>query len=347
MNYQQDALRAIKIIGLALGYGLGLSACAASTPVIYKCEDSTGHIEYVDGKCPANTTSMPLDIDVSTIRSNAEMEEGMAAFEKGNYEQAYRKLKLSADRGVPMAQNILGRMYFQGQGVSKSPEKALALFRKAASKGLANAQNNLGVIYASGLGVEQNYEQSVYWFKKSAEQGFKIAMSNLADMYEQGLGVNSDQEQADKWRKKSQGLAPAKTNEQVKIKTVGEQEYLEGLEDYYRYDYASAAQLFLQAAQKGNPEAQLMLASMYQHGQGVQMDEAQAKYWTEKAESAGHSTNDNRDRVFFIDPSEANFEEGDAAGSGGLRSCGCPEGTPFGQCVCSVSTAGDCSCGVE
>lgn len=323
MTYGLDVRRLINSIGLAVLICLGLSACVASTPPEL------------------------LDTKVNNASSNVETEEGMAAFESGSYELAYRKLKPNSDQGVAMAQNTLGRMYLQGHGVPKNVDYALALFSKAASQGLANAQSNLGVMYASGQGVSQDYKQSIYWFNKAAEQGFTIAMSNLADMYEHGLGVESDQVTANNWRKKPQGLAPATANEQVKIETVGEHDYLKGLAAYYRYDFKNAAQLFLQAAQQGHPEAQLMLATMYQHGQGVQKDEIQARYWSLKAEDEGHAINDSRDRVLLIDTSVEKFEGKPAQGGAGISTCGCPAETPFGKCKCSVSAQGACVCAVE
>ena len=297
--------------------------------------------------CTENISDTPLDIEINTAFSNVETEEGVVAFEEGNYELAYRKLKPNADQGVAMAQNILGRMYLQGQGVPKKPDNALALFRKSANQGLANAQSNLGVMYAAGQGVTQDYKQSIYWFNKAAEQGFTIAMSNLADMYENGLGVEPNQIKADEWRAKSKGLAPAKANEQIKVETVGDAEYQEGLQDYYGFNFKSAAPLFLQAAKKGHPEAQLMLSTMYQHGQGVAQDEEQAQYWADKAESQGHHMNDNRDRILLIDTSAKTYKATEPVGALGASMCGCPEDTPFGKCKCSVSTQGECSCTVE
>lgn len=297
--------------------------------------------------CAGNISGAPLDMEVNPAFSNAETEEGVVAFEEGDYELAYRKLKPNADQGVAMAQNTLGRMYLQGQGVSKNPDSALALFRKAASQGLANAQSNLGVMYASGQGVSQDYKQSIYWFNNAAEQGFTIAMSNLADMYEHGLGVEPNQTKADQWRAKSKGLAPAKNNEQIKVETVGEEEYQEGLQDYYGFNFKNAAPLFLQAAKKGHPEAQLMLSTMYKRGQGVAQDEAQAQFWADKAESQGHHMNDNRDRILLIDTSAKTYKATEPVGALGAAICGCPADTPFGKCKCSVSAQGECACAVE
>ena len=47
-----------------------------------------------------------------------------------------------------------------------------------AEQGNAEAQNNLGSLYYSGNSVEQSYEKAVFWFTKAAEQGNLTAQYN-------------------------------------------------------------------------------------------------------------------------------------------------------------------------
>lgn len=317
---------------------MSVSAHAAA----YKCVKE-GQVSYSDSPCDGAANI----VNRNATKSSSSLEEGLSAFENENYDLAYRKLNPLSEGGVAMAQNTIGKMFMQGQGVPQDFSKALILFRKAASQGLANAQTNLGVMYAAGNGVQQDYKQAIVWFKKAANQGFVIAMSNLADMYENGLGVNPDHVEADMWRTKSQGIEPAKKNDLVEIKTVGNSEYEKGLEFYYRYDFAVAAELFRQAAEKGHPEAQLKLAWMYQHGQGVKKSGAQAQYWTQKAKGGEHTLNDNRDRVLLIDASAEESERMSRSSAVATKACGCSEGTAFGKCKCSVSSKGACSCVIE
>ena len=266
---------------------------------IYKCVKD-GKTSYGENRCNGTGNG-------NSINTNAGLNEGLAAFESGNYEMAYRLLNPLAESGVAMAQNTVGRMYLQGQGVPKNPDKALILFRKAAKQGLPNAKNNLGVMYAAGNVVPQDYRQAVVWFREAADQGFALAMNNLADMYENGLGVKPDRIEADKWRKKSQGTENATNSTPVVIETVGKKEYEKGLDFYYRWDFAGAAEWFQQAARKGHPEAQLKLATMYQHGQGVKKSEEQARYWFQKAKNGAHTMDDHRDRVILIDTSSGEY----------------------------------------
>lgn len=234
-----------------------------------------------------------------------ELEAGLAAYERGEYRTAREKLMPLAEIGVAMAQNTIGKMYLQGQEVQKDYGKALLLFRKAAKQKLPSAQNNLAVMYAGGYGVPQDFKQAIEWFEKAASQGYTIAANNLADIYEQGTFVNKNPIEAEKWRYRAQGMAPARNNEPLNVKFAGDEDYEKAQAHYYEFEFKDAAPLFLAAAKKGHPEAQLKLASMYQRGQGVEKNKQQAKYWEKKAAAAGYSDNDGRDRIYVMDSSSS------------------------------------------
>jgi TPR repeat protein len=233
----------------------------------------------------------------------AVLSEGQAAYENHDYQTAFSKLSPLADKGAAMAQNTLGRMYMQGQGVPRDFDKALLSFRQAAKQQLPNAQNNLGVMYAGGYGVQQDFKQAVSWFEKAANQNYALAMNNLADLYENGMGVAKDPLLAKKWRTKSLALEPSKNIDPVNIKLAGSDDYEKAQSLYYGFKYKEALPLYLSAAKQGNPEAQLKLASMYKYAQGVEKSEQQSKFWADKAAAQGYSDKDGRDRVYLIDSS--------------------------------------------
>ncbi|MCQ2069689.1 MAG: sel1 repeat family protein [archaeon] len=70
---------------------------------------------------------------------------------------------------------------------------------KAAETGDPEAQNLLGIMYDEGDGVEQSFEKAVEWFTKAAEQGHIDAQFNLAEKYEKGEGVEKSLETAAEW----------------------------------------------------------------------------------------------------------------------------------------------------
>jgi TPR repeat protein len=56
--------------------------------------------------------------------------------------------------------------------------KAVELFRKAAEQGDAYAQYNLGQMYDKGKGVKQDYVETHKWVSLAAAQGLKKAIEN-------------------------------------------------------------------------------------------------------------------------------------------------------------------------
>lgn len=57
---------------------------------------------------------------------------------------------------------------------------------QAAEQGDADAQNNLGAMYAEGQGVRQDDTEAVRWFRQAADQGLAQAQFNLGAMYYKG-----------------------------------------------------------------------------------------------------------------------------------------------------------------
>ena len=67
--------------------------------------------------------------------------------------------------------------------VEASSEKAVEWFRKAADAGYVSAQNNLGIMLGDGDGVEKNPDFALYWLKKSYRAGDQNAAQNIAITY--------------------------------------------------------------------------------------------------------------------------------------------------------------------
>jgi TPR repeat protein len=65
----------------------------------------------------------------------------------------------------------------------KEYDKALPLFKQLAEQGNAIAQLNLGKMYFNGYGVTKDNAQAVYWFHKSAERGNTEAKNYIDDIY--------------------------------------------------------------------------------------------------------------------------------------------------------------------
>jgi TPR repeat protein len=129
----------------------------------------------------------------------ADYREGMAAWDRGDLAGALAALREAAEAGDPRAQDQLGIMFEEGQGVARDDVTAVFWYEKAAEQGYAPAQLNLGRMYRNGKGVEQDEAQAVRWYERAARQGLAIAQFFLGLMYDTGKGVTQDPVAAYMW----------------------------------------------------------------------------------------------------------------------------------------------------
>jgi len=99
----------------------------------------------------------------------AQMEDGQAAYDRGDYATALQLWRPLAEQGNARAQNNLGVIYENAKGVPQDLNEAIKWYRLAAEQGYAGAQNNLGLIYAIGRGGVRNDQIRAYmWFSLAA-----------------------------------------------------------------------------------------------------------------------------------------------------------------------------------
>jgi TPR repeat protein len=103
-------------------------------------------------------------------------EDGIAAYDKGDYATALRFVRPLADQGRAAAQLKLGVMYAKGEAVPQDEVESVKWIRLAARQGNAEAQDALGIRYAERDGVvPQDYFRAYMWFDLSAAQGNRSA----------------------------------------------------------------------------------------------------------------------------------------------------------------------------
>jgi TPR repeat protein len=95
--------------------------------------------------------------------ASAGMEEGVAAYQRGDYATAIREFKPLAGKGDAKAQFHLGEIHGQGRGVKRDLEEAARWYRQAAMQGHGEAQAVLGGLYAADLGVPRDFGRAYYW----------------------------------------------------------------------------------------------------------------------------------------------------------------------------------------
>lgn len=143
--------------------------------------------------------TLALLIMVCTEPVWAGFEEGLAAYDRGDYATTLKEWRPLAEQGDPTAQHHLGWLYVIGHGVPQDYQEAVRWFRKAAEQGDRDAQANLGSLYLLGDSLPQDYTEALKWLRAAADQGHPLAQTKLGIMYEDGDGVPQDRVQAHMW----------------------------------------------------------------------------------------------------------------------------------------------------
>ena len=103
----------------------------------------------------------------ATVAAADPFEDAVSAYRRGDYPMAVQVFRSLAEQGDPRAQNNLGMMYSEGQGVLQDTLEALKWIRLAAEQGVAGAQYNLGTLYRDGLGIPQDLVRAHMWYSVS------------------------------------------------------------------------------------------------------------------------------------------------------------------------------------
>ena len=88
--------------------------------------------------------------------------------EHWRYTQAALWYRKAAEQGNSVAQDALGDLYYNGQGVPQDYTQAALWYRKAAEQGDAEAQDALGDLYNNGRGVPRDYAEAYFWYDLAA-----------------------------------------------------------------------------------------------------------------------------------------------------------------------------------
>lgn len=171
------------------------------------------------------------------------------------------RLRAQADAGDASAQRALGHAYQDGNGVPKDPTMAVQWYRRSAEQGSPTAENDMGIMYGLGEGVPRDKEEAVKWYARGAKHGNSQAMFNLGASYYNGDGVGQDEVQAYVWFLLGQDLGNPIADAAAK---------------------RSAATLTGETA-----DAYQRISEMYEKGDELPKDNAEALRWLKKAADRG------------------------------------------------------------
>ena len=124
----------------------------------------------------------------------AALDEGIAAYNRGDYPGAFRLLQAAVAQGSAEAMSNLGYLYARGHGVERDPAAALELYKRGAQAGDAEAMNAVG--YRYNFSANPDFERAAQWYCKAVLRGNPRAMNNMAILFYNGQGVPRDLEEA-------------------------------------------------------------------------------------------------------------------------------------------------------
>jgi TPR repeat protein len=168
--------------------------------------------------------------DVKSLDSSTPseaLEFGLKSYKSGDKQSAVEALSFAADKGDPIAQWKLGRMYAEGDGIKRDDLRAFELFSEMAdahaddvpgepsSRFVSDAFVALGGYYRNGIpntDVKPDPGRARQIYSHAASVfGDPEAQYNLARMYFNGEGGNRDPVRAARWAKLAadKGSVPA------------------------------------------------------------------------------------------------------------------------------------------
>ncbi|PCJ95229.1 MAG: hypothetical protein COA45_12330 [Zetaproteobacteria bacterium] len=188
-----------------------------------------------------------------------------------------KPLIAKARSGNVESQFELGKMYLDGNEISKSLSQARKWLTKAATQGNVEAAIQLGYLNLKQYSWYNSTPESFYWFTKAAQTNDKVGQFGLCQFYHDRYGFD-DSAQGRKWCHKSaaQGHVPA-------IHYLG-RIYERGLG--VEVGYKKALKFYRKAAAKGSAKSLASIARFYHLGLGVKQDSKQAYSYAKKALSA-------------------------------------------------------------
>jgi uncharacterized protein len=118
----------------------------------------------------ATTAAMVVAAFMYTSAFAGALEDGKAAYDKGDYKAARKIWQPLADKGDAGAQYGIGILYQKGTGVMQNYGAAMKWHRLAADQGHAAAQISVGTMYSQGKSVEQDLVQAYMWLSLAADK---------------------------------------------------------------------------------------------------------------------------------------------------------------------------------
>jgi len=114
-----------------------------------------------------------LFVTVSLLANN--YNKGVDAYKSGQYAEALKLWEPYAKEGNVKAQYQVGKLYYDGNGVTKNYRKALYWYVQASNQEYAKAYAQIGLMYCKGEGVLKSYKKATPYIQLAFDNGCKYA----------------------------------------------------------------------------------------------------------------------------------------------------------------------------
>lgn len=173
----------------------GAAAPAPGAPIAQNSQATTQQV--VAGPLPARSVTLEQAAQSGDLIAQYEL--ALQRISAGRTNEGVTMLRRAADRGFPMAQYRLAKLYERGEGVPADLTIARQWTERAAAAGNRRAMHDLGVYFARGEGAPLDEAAAFRWFRQAAELGVADSQYNLGVLYQQGRGVNASPSEALFW----------------------------------------------------------------------------------------------------------------------------------------------------
>ena len=150
------------------------------------------------------------------------LEDGIAAFEKHDFNAAVRLIEPLADQGNVEAEYFMGTFYLYGYGVPMDPPQATSWYKRAfdhwqtqARAGNSQAMVEIACMLTAGLGVTRDDKAAVTWLRKAGDLGNSEAWAELGGLYVEGAGVPKDVTEGKRLLNKAAAAGSTRANEML------------------------------------------------------------------------------------------------------------------------------------
>jgi uncharacterized protein len=141
---------------------------------------------------------------LSTSSCSDDLQDANDAYVRKDYKEAHKLYSLLAEQENSNAQDQLGWMYDQGEGVPQDHKESVKWYRLAAEQGFSQAQFKLGYAYENGKGVKQDYVLAYMWLYIAGSNGDNNAVENIKIVENEMTPqqIEKAQEMARNWKSK-------------------------------------------------------------------------------------------------------------------------------------------------